>query len=403
MRDLRGEFRGHSLPGWHRMARLTRLLPGRLSRRVRGRIGCGERGAIGVLVAVLIGGGVLVGMGALVIDVGQLYQERSELQAGADAAALGVARTCALAVCLPAVSAGYADANASRLTGGTEGVSLVCGAGGLIKGLLLSSCPGSSGQLTDCPAAPVGSSYVDVHTSTRTASGSTLLPPAFARTLLGNRNYRGTNVDACAQAEWGAPTVAVVAGITISACEWDQATNQGSNYAPAPPYPPNPLPAPSLDQVLHLHGTGGPTGGCGAEGGGAEAAANFAWTDDPGGNCGLSISGSIFGGDAGLSVSQPCRTLLSTARANKSVIFVAVYVSVNGSPNNLSLSLKGFAAFVVTGYHMPGFTAGDWLNASNDCTGNEFCLNGYFTTALIPSGQGLGGQDLGADIIKLSG
>jgi putative Flp pilus-assembly TadE/G-like protein len=399
MRDVRGEFRGHSLPGWHRMARLTRLLPGRLRRRVRGRTGRGERGAIGVLVAVLIGGGVLVGMGALVIDVGQLYQERAELQDGADAAALGVAKTCAIGVCLPLTAGLYAGPNASRLTGGTEGVSQVCGRGSL----LLAGCPGSSGALTDCPAAPpFGTSYLDVHTTTQTAGGSSLLPPAFARTLLGNRGYRGAHVNACAQAEWGAPTVAVVAGITISACEWDQATNQGNNYAPAPPYPPNPFPAPGADQVLQLQGTG-PTGGCPSEPNGAAAAASFSWTDDPGGTCGLSINGAIFGGDAGLSVSQPCRTLLSNARANKSVIFVAVYVSASGSTSNLSFGLKGFAAFVVTGYHMGGFTAGDWLNASNDCTGNQFCLNGYFTTALIPSGHGLGGQDLGADIIKLSG
>lgn len=402
MRDMTGEFRGLSVPGWHRMARLARPLPGWLSRQLRGRIGRGERGAIGVLVAVLIGGGVLVGMGALVIDVGQLYQERSELQDGADAAALGVAKTCAIAVCLPFTANAYADANASRLTGGTAGVSLVCGRGGL-RGLLLPGCPASSGQLTDCPAAPPsGTGYVDVHTTTQMAGGSTLLPPAFARTLLGNNGFSGANVDACAQAEWGAPTVAVVGGVTISACEWDQATSQGSNYAPAPPYPPNSLPAPSFDQVLHLHGTG-PTGGCGTEESGAEAAANFSWTDDPGGNCGLNINGIIYGGNAGLSVSQPCRTLLANARANKSVIFVAVYISASGPGNNLTFRLKGFAAFVVTGYHMGGFTASDWLNASNDCTGTDFCLNGYFTTALIPSGRGIGGLDLGADIIKLTG
>jgi hypothetical protein len=376
-----------------------RNLMARLTQPVARRVGRSERGAIGVLVAVLIGGGVLVGMGALVIDVGQLYQERAELQDGADAAALGVAKTCAIGVCLPITAGLYAGPNASRLTGGSEGVSQVCGRGSL----LLPGCPVSSGKLIDCPAAPpAGTSYLDVHTTTRLANGSSLLPPAFARTLLGNRGFRGANVNACAQAEWGAPSVAVVAGLTISACEWDQATNQGNSYAPSPPYPPNPVPAPSFDQVLHLHGTG-PTGGCGTEGRGAEASANFSWTDDPGGNCGLSINGSLFGGDAGLSVSQPCRTLLSSARANKTVIFVAVYVSASGNISNLSLRLKGFAAFVVTGYHMGGFRASDWLNANNDCTGNDFCLNGYFTTALIPTGRGLGGLDLGADIIRLTG
>jgi Flp pilus assembly protein TadG len=374
-----------------------------LGRRVAKRLGHGERGAIGVLVAMLIGGGVLVGMGALVIDVGQLYQERAELQGGADAGALGVAKTCALTSCLPAVSAVYADANASSLTGGVAGVNLVCGSGGLIKGALLTSCPGSSGLLTDCPAAPAaGSNFVDVHTSTRTASGSTLLPPAFARTLLGNRDFQGTTVDACAQAEWGAPISATVAAVTISACEWDQATNQGTSFAPAPPYPPDPLPAASFDEVLTLSGTGG-TGGCATEPTGADAPGSFGWTNDPGGTCGLSINGGIYIGNITASVSQACQTALSTARANKSVIFVAVYVSVSGPDTNSRYQLKGFAAFVVTGYHMPGFAASDWLDPSNDCGGTAFCLNGYFTTALIPSGSGIGGLDLGADIIKLTG
>jgi putative Flp pilus-assembly TadE/G-like protein len=399
---MTGGSRGRSVPGWHRMARLARPLPRWLSRQARGRIGRGERGAIGVLVAVLIGGGVLVGMGALVIDVGQLYQERAELQDGADAAALGVAKTCAIGACLPLTAGLYANPNASQLTGGTEGVSQVCGRGSLV----LAGCPGSSGALTDCPAAPpFGASYLDVHTTTQLAGGSTLLPPAFARTLLGNQGYSGTHVNACAQAEWGAPTVAVVAGVTISACEWDQATNQGTSYAPPPPYPP--LPAPSFDQVLRLQGTGA-TGGCPTEPNGAAAPGNFGWTDDPGGTCGLTVNAGFYSGNTGLSVSQACQTVLSTSRANKSVIFVAVYVSVSNPGSTASYQLKGFAAFVVTGYHMPGFKAGDWLNSSNDCTGNDFCLNGYFTTALIPAaliptGSGIGGLNLGADIIRLTG
>src|SRR5689334_7899745 len=89
-----------------------------------------ERGATAVLIAVLIGGGVLLGMGALVVDIGQLYQNRAELQNGADAAALAVAKSCALGVCNSALAIQYADANASKLTGGTAAVGLICGAGG---------------------------------------------------------------------------------------------------------------------------------------------------------------------------------------------------------------------------------------------------------------------------------
>ena len=49
-----------------------------------------DRGVVGVLVGLLLGT-VLLGVGALVIDVGQLYQERAQLQSGAGAAALAVA------------------------------------------------------------------------------------------------------------------------------------------------------------------------------------------------------------------------------------------------------------------------------------------------------------------------
>ena len=84
-----------------------------------------------ILVAILLGFGVLLGMAALVIDVGRLYQERAELQNGADAAAIGVAKSCALGACTPAVAVSYADANASQLTGGTAGVALICGSDGM--------------------------------------------------------------------------------------------------------------------------------------------------------------------------------------------------------------------------------------------------------------------------------
>ena len=48
-------------------------------------LGRDDRGAFGVLVGMLFSTGVLLGMAALTIDVGTLYQERAELQNGADA------------------------------------------------------------------------------------------------------------------------------------------------------------------------------------------------------------------------------------------------------------------------------------------------------------------------------
>lgn len=357
-------------------------------------IGRDERGAVGVLVAILIGGGVLLGMGALVVDVGQLYSERAQLQNGADAGALAVAKTCAQGTCSPGAAALYANRNAAD---GASNVGLVCGSG------TLGGCPPSTGKLYDCPAPPkAGANYVDVHTSTLTASGSTLLPPSFARTLLGMSNYKGSTVDACAQASWGPPAAASGLAVTISACEWDQATSNGTVFAPPPPYPPNPLPSPSLDRVLKLHTTS-TNGGCPTEPAGADGPGLFGWTVDPAGNCTTPVINGAFGGSTGVSSSQACKTVIRADQQNKTLVFIPIYVSVANPGSNAIYTLKGFAAFVITGYHLSGFTASDWLNPANNCTGSDKCINGYFTQGLIPNPGTIGGHNLGADIIALTG
>ena len=65
-----------------------------------------ERGAAGVLVAVMML--VLIGAGALAVDVGQIYSERAQLQNGADAGALGVAQACHKAGCTEAEAEEFA-------------------------------------------------------------------------------------------------------------------------------------------------------------------------------------------------------------------------------------------------------------------------------------------------------
>jgi hypothetical protein len=344
-----------------------------------------ERGAIGVLVAVLMAGGVLIGMGALVVDVGQLYQERAELQNGADAAAIGVAKSCVLGACAPGVAASYADANASKLTGGTAAVDQVCGSGNL------GACPSSGGAPTDCPPPPPGANYVDVSTSTQTASGSTLLPPVFAGTLLGNSGYQGSTVLACAQAEWGAPTSANVIAVTISACEWDQATSGGTVFAPSPPA----LPPSSLDQVLTPTNLSSGTG-CAGEPAGADPAGTFGWTADSG-NCALNISGTSY---AAGPEDPACPQVLDDSEDNLTTVFVPVYLSVTGQGSGAAYDLKGFAAFVVTGYNLDGISDPDRLSGQDDCTG---CISGYFTQGVIPYTGSLGGTNLGVSVINLTG
>ena len=366
------------------MASLARLIAVRLRR--------DERGVVGVIVAIFLGAGVLTGLGVLVLDVGQLYQERAELQNGADAAALAVAKSCALGACTPGVAGPLADDNASSLTGGTEGVTLVCGSGSL------GSCPGSTGSLTSCPPAPpAGTNFVEVYTATQTASGSTLLPPVFGRTLLG-ASYQGTSVRACAQAEWGPPSAATPVALTISACEWDQSTDEGTLFAPAPPYSQNPLPA-SFDQVLSLSPGNG--NGCATEPNGADGPNTFGWAADETGNCALPVTGPTFPESAGPPVPAACLTVLQNAQQNQIPLLVPVYVSLNGAAN--TFALKGFADFVVTGYDLgPGFFEPDWLNPANTCTVTN-CLTGYFVQGVIPSTGSFAGPSLGTSVIDLTG
>lgn len=368
------------------MTSLVRLIAVRLRR--------DERGVVGVIVAIFLGAGVLTGLGALVLDVGQLYQERAELQNGADAGALAVAKSCALGACTATVAGQLADDNASSLTGGTQGVTLVCGSGSL------GGCPGSTGSLTSCPPAPpAGTNFVEVYTATQTASGSTLLPPVFARTLLG-ASYQGTTVRACAQAEWGPPSGATTVAVTISACEWDQSTQQGALFASAPPYSQNPLPAPGFDQVLTL--SAGNDTGCATEPAGADGSGTFGWAADSSGNCTLPVSGSSFPGSAGTMVTAACLNVLQNAQQNQIPILVPVYVSLNTAAN--SYALKGFAEFVVTGYNFaPGFLEPDWLNPADTCTGTNYCLTGYFVQGVIPATGSFAGPSLGASVIDLTG
>lgn len=374
----------------------------RLARPMLRLLGRDERGAIGVIVAVLIGGGVLLGMGALAIDVGQLYQNRAELQNGADAAALAVADSCALGSCTTGISGQYATGNASKLTGNNAAVDLVCG-----SGTGMAACPASTGAPYDCPANPsAGTNYVDVHTSTLTGSGSTLLPPAFARTLLGKAGYAGTHVKACAQAEWGNPSSASTIAFTISACSWYVYTNNGTNFAQPPPYPPNTVPAPSYDHILFEHGLGSSqtTTGCPPyQPSGQDGPGNFGWVGD-GATCTVTVSNGTYPGNTGTSVSNACKAALQSAWTNKTVVFLPVYSAISPAGGaNQTYTLLGFAAFVITGYSLTGASEPDWLNPANTCKGTDKCIFGYFTHGLIPSTGGGGGKNLGASIVTLTG
>jgi hypothetical protein len=79
-----------------------------------------ERGVAGVLVALMML--VLIGAGAMAVDVGQIYAERAQLQNGADAAALAVAKKCHESGCTQTAADTMAQdlANANANDGGSR-------------------------------------------------------------------------------------------------------------------------------------------------------------------------------------------------------------------------------------------------------------------------------------------
>ena len=159
-----------------------------------------DRGAVTVLVAVLLGFGVLLPVTALVIDVGSIYVESEELQSGADAAAMVVAQGCAAGKCVlaaditneRAVARSHASANAKD---GHTAVTDICGNWGSLPACTTQS----TSQLSTCVGSKPTGNYVEVRVATETSSGGTMLPPAFARSMVGNSTYKGTQVANCAR------------------------------------------------------------------------------------------------------------------------------------------------------------------------------------------------------------
>src|SRR5687768_4157383 len=163
--------------GSHAMPGLTRL-----RRRIRTRLR-GERGASAVIVALLLV--PLLGFAAIAIDVGALYAERARLQTAADAAALAVARDCALGEC------GDMQGTAQQLVTANVG---------------------------EADAAPP---ELGENPSSVTVTGSNPVEHWFAPII----GHESTGVSATATVAWGAPGGGTAAlPLIFSECEWHAQT-----------------------------------------------------------------------------------------------------------------------------------------------------------------------------------
>lgn len=387
---------------------MRKLIRAALPRQVRG-----DQGAVGVIVGVLVASGVLLGVAALAVDVGHIYMERAELQSGADAAALAVAKSCAQGECDEALAQEYANSNAKD---GLSAIADLC-AGGADGSTLLGSAPCSTGtSMVDCPEPPGDVSYVDVHTSTQTEAG-TVLPPQFARALAGNEGYEGTEVAACARASWGAPKQADGLALTISWCEWNEATGGGDTLAPPPPDTADA----SFETVLHFHQVASQNPDddtpCIAEPSGADIPGGFGWTVPEDGSCTTDFNYDESSGDTtydaapGNSIADDplCAAALLDAWTSRTPLIIPIYVGTpDGGGANGQYTLHEPAAFVVTGYSLGGrIKKPSWLPDSPifdsfPCVGSDRCISGYFTTA-VTSGTPGSGPGSGVSAVRLTG
>lgn len=319
---------------------------------------------------------VMLGMVAFAVDVGALYQERRELQNGADAAAIAIAEDCALgaAPCTNAVAMvtakSFADANAG------DGVAAI-----------------------DTVVLDVSAKTVSVAVSTERQGGGTVFQPFFAQVV----GFNGATVHAAATAAWGFPSGLATLPLIISQCEWERETNSGADLHPDTVLPPTGTPT-----LLKFHTGNGAAvhDDCAAvagqdSDGDGRMPGGFGWLDTGGGDCEAETDEGLWvDTDPGSSPSNGCNAAELRDEILNKIVFIPWFDDLQGNGANGEFHIAGFGAFYVTGYNFGGQfkePAG-----SLPCNGSVRCIEGYFVETELTHGD-LGGTDHGVTVIKFTG
>lgn len=367
----------------------------------------GDDGAVAVLIALLAV--VLLGFGALVIDVGILYAEKRELQTGADAAALAIANECVVGDCTQAAADSLATEMASANASDDAASADVCGTAG----------PGWTAACEIPKGMPLGAKYIRVTTTTLTSDQAVEVPPALAKVL--DPSYDGTTVRASSVVVIGGPLrTGTSIPLILSACEWKTYTEDGQSYAPLPhevegdpyyddlegeiPYPV----AMEAEIVLHK----GDEDTCKAGGGFNETIpGGFGWlqtvqSTGPDKSCEADITQDETTGEILVDSKQgfsPCVKDLMTSVLGE-IVQIPVFAL---DPASKTYTVSGWAAFFVTGYylngnndktqaHIPAWDAQPacFSSASYDC------ITGYFLK-LPETTAAVGGASFGETVVQL--
>jgi len=334
---------------------------------------------------------VLIGMVAFAVDTGALYQERRELQNGADAAAMAIAEDCALGaqpctdVVADATAEQYADANAGDVRSAVDDVDL------------------------DAVAK-----MVEVKVSTETVTGGTIFRPFFAQVV----GFDGTTVHAEAAVQWGFAKSLFTIPLIISRCERDQYLDSTHPDFPDDPY--NPVTGLGLHRLgdpvlgdewqgaapvlLKFHTGADPAPDCAAQAGqdqdgDGRLPGGFGWLADDDGtfDCIVDVeTGDTVPADPGASVTTGCDAAgLKDLIFEKTVNMPWFLDTNNVGGANATYDIENFIGFYVTGYNFGGQFKEP---GSGPCGGSTRCIEGYFKFAQSDSGE-IGGTS-GVIIVK---
>ncbi|MUN62144.1 hypothetical protein GMA12_03125 [Kocuria sediminis] len=309
----------------------------------------GERGGISVIVALSLV--VLLGVAALVVDVGALYAERAELQNGSDAAALAIAQNCAVGS---------------------------CGAPGSTAQAFVNSNAKDNAANVDAPTFPTSTS-VRVRATTRETGGAGSLALMFAPLLGIDRE----TVSATSTAAWGSPAGGpAVLPLAFAPCVFNLSGGR---------------------QVIQTHGSGTPS--CTSTSpSGQTLPGGFSWLS---GSTSTSCSADLtintwVPSSPGASVPGACDSVLVPSLVGDTVL-LPVYGDRTGTGSGASYRLTGWAAFRIYGWRFPSNAVNNNTAAGPNCTGSCNGIIGEFVRfASLDEEFTTGGPNMGATIVSLT-
>jgi Flp pilus assembly protein TadG len=322
-----------------------------------------EEGAVAVIVAILLF--VLVGIGALVVDVGNLYWERRQLQNAADAGALAAAQ---------ALVTGEAEANALQTARQFADANNSRGA---------FVADGDPGFVTTASSVTVTAETGDI--------GGEGTLSSFLAGVLGVDNY-ATN--ASATASWGGLSSANTVPLTFSQCEWNFMTDGDVANLP------------TAERTVYFHSsqTAASINTCGGPAN-QDHPGGFGWLAPEGGQCQAYIENGQVDTDVGNNVPSACSAAYLQSLIGQTVLMPIFSSVTTPQGQNAVFQIMGFAALEVTGFRFSGNPAYNRPAGNPPCGGDDRCIRGRFVSYYDLGQQPDEGAtvDLGAYFVGLTG